>query len=235
MKVVSRTHTGKVRASNQDALLLQPGTFGLFGVADGMGGHNAGDVASRMAVLLLSRVLEGAEPTEELLRGGIEEVNQMIYEEQKKDAALSGMGTTMTVIWEDRDRVLLGHVGDSRAYRMRAGKITQISQDHSMVGELVRDGLITAEQALRHPYRNVITRALGASEDIQVDVLALDKQRGDKYLLCSDGLSEYVRPQQMEALLLRTPLEEAADTFLSLALEGGGRDNISLVLAEVTA
>lgn len=235
MNVVSRTHTGNVRASNQDALLLQPGPFGLFGVADGMGGHNAGDVASRMAVLLLGRVLEGAKPSEELLRAGMEEVNQMIYEEQRKDAALSGMGTTMTVIWEDWDQVLLGHVGDSRAYRLRAGRISQISQDHSMVGELVRDGLITPEQALRHPYRNVITRALGASETIEVDTLALDKQRGDKFLLCSDGLSEYVSPAQMEAILLRTPLEEAAELFLKLALEGGGRDNVSLVIAEVTA
>ena len=104
-----------------------------------------------------------------------------------------------------------------------------------MVGELVRDGLITPEQALRHPYRNVITRALGASETIEVDTLALDKQRGDKFLLCSDGLSEYVSPGQMEAVLQRMPLEEAAGLFLNLALEGGGRDNVSLVIAEVTA
>lgn len=235
MKAVSRTHTGNVRPSNQDALLMQPGPFGLFGVADGMGGHKAGDVASNMAVLMLGRVLEGVKPSEDLLRSGIEEVNQLIYEEQKKNDALSGMGTTMTVIWEDDDRVLLGHVGDSRAYRLRNGKIEQISQDHSMVGELVRDGVLTPEEALRHPYRNVITRALGASESIQVDTLSLDKRRGDKYLICSDGLSEYVHPEQMEAILLRTPLEEAADLFLSLALEGGGRDNISLVIAEVTA
>lgn len=235
MKVVSRTHQGNVRTSNQDALLLQPGENGLFGVADGMGGHNAGDVASRMAVLLLGRVLEGAKPSEELLRGGIEEVNLMIYEEQKKDASLSGMGTTMTVIWEDQDGILLGHVGDSRAYRLRAGNIEQVTQDHSMVGELLRDGLITPEQAKRHPYRNIITRALGAGETIEVDTMRLDKKRGDKYLICSDGLSEYVSPEKMQSILLRTPLEEAADEFLSLALEGGGRDNISLVIAEVSA
>ena len=235
MKAVSRTHIGNVRASNQDALLLQPGTYDLYGVADGMGGHKAGDVASQMAVLLLGRVLEGVRPSEALLRGGIEEVNQMIYEEQLSNEQLSGMGTTMTVIWEDETRILLGHVGDSRAYRFRNGKIEQVSQDHSMVGEMLRDGLITLEQALRHPYRNVITRALGASADVQVDVVELDKQRGDKYLLCSDGLSEYVMPEQMEAILLRTPLEEAADQFLQMALDRGGRDNISLVITEVTA
>ena len=123
MKVVSRTHQGNVRDCNEDSLLIQQGKFGLFGVADGMGGHNAGDVASRMAVLLLGRVLEGASPDEDLLRGGMEEVNQLMFEEQAKDSALSGMGTTMTVLWEDQDRILLGHVGDSRAYRMRKGKI----------------------------------------------------------------------------------------------------------------
>ena len=104
-----------------------------------------------------------------------------------------------------------------------------------MVGELVRDGFITPEEAMRHPYRNVITRALGASEGVEVDTLELDKQPGDKYLICSDGLSEYVRQPQMEQILLSMSLEEAADTFLRLALEGGGRDNISLVIAEVTA
>ena len=235
MKVVSRTHIGNVRPSNQDALLLQPGAFGLYGVADGMGGHKAGDVASSMAVTMLGRALKGAKPSEELLRGGIEEANALIFEKQKADDSLSGMGTTLTVIWEDERRVLLGHVGDSRAYLLRGGELKQISQDHSMVGELVRDGFITPEEAMRHPYRNVITRALGASEGVEVDTLELDKQPGDKYLICSDGLSEYVRQPQMEQILLSMSLEEAADTFLRLALEGGGRDNISLVIAEVTA
>lgn len=235
MKVASRTHPGKVRPSNQDALLIQAGKYGLYGVADGMGGHNAGDVASKMAVLLLGRVLEGASPSEELLRAGIEEVNLMIYEEQKTDVKLSGMGTTITVLWEAEEKIYLGHVGDSRAYLIRNGEIAQISQDHSVVGELLRDGLITKEEAKRHPYRNVITRALGAADTVQVDVTALDKQRGDKYLICSDGLSEYVQPETMFSLLLRTPHEEAADQLMALALEGGGRDNISLVIAEVTA
>ncbi|MBE5783846.1 MAG: Stp1/IreP family PP2C-type Ser/Thr phosphatase [Clostridiales bacterium] len=235
MKVVSRTHKGNVRLQNQDALLVQEGVHGLFGVADGMGGHNAGDVASRMAVLLLGRVLEGAKPDEALLRGGLEEVNLMIYEEQQKDASLSGMGTTLTAIWEDEERILLGHVGDSRAYRLRKGKLEQMTQDHSMVAELLRDGLITKEQARHHPHRNVITRALGAGETVDPDIISLDKKLGDKYLICSDGLSEYVSEAEMERILKRTPLEEAANQFLSMALEGGGRDNISLVIAEVSA
>ena len=206
MKVVSRTHQGNVRECNEDSLLLQQGSFGLFGVADGMGGHNAGDVASRMAVLLLGRVLEGATPDEALLRGGIEEVNLLMYEEQAKEASLSGMGTTMTVIWEDHERILLGHVGDSRAYRMRNGKMELLSQDHSMVAELVRNGIITEEQARTHPRRNVITRALGTAQTIEVDTATFDKKRGDKYLICSDGLYEYVTMEQMQAILLRTPL-----------------------------
>lgn len=235
MRMASRTHQGNVRATNQDALIVQPGIHGLYGVADGMGGHNAGDVASRMAVLLLGRVLEGAKPSTELLRAGIEEVNLMIYEEQCKDEKLSGMGTTITVLWEDDDQILLGHVGDSRAYRIRNMQIAQVTQDHSMVGELLRDCLITKEEALRHPYRNVITRALGAAGKIEVDTLILDKQRGDKYLICSDGLYEYVSEETILAILKKTPLEEAADQLLKLALDGGGRDNISLVIAEVTA
>lgn len=235
MRVASRTHRGNVRVSNQDALLVQPGKCGLYGVADGMGGHNAGDVASRMAVLLLGRVLEGAQPGEELLRAGMEEVNLMIFEEQRGDPALNGMGTTMTVLWEGEHSLLLGHVGDSRAYRLHHMQLSQISQDHSMVGELLRDGLLTQEEAQKHPYRNVITRALGAAESIMVDVKEIEKQPGDKFILCSDGLYEYVSPATMEAILIRTPLEEAADQLLSLALEGGGRDNITLLIAEVTA
>lgn len=235
MKAAARTHIGLVRASNQDALLLQPGKYGLYGVADGMGGHKAGDVASRMAVETVSRILKDQRPSDEMLRAGIEEANLLIYEEQLDNQALNGMGTTMTVIWEDKRAVLLGHVGDSRAYRLRDGELEQISQDHSMVAELVRDGVITPEEALRHPYRNIITRALGASETVDVDIREMDKRKGDRYLICSDGLSEYVREDKMRDILHSYSLEEAADIFLNLALEGGGRDNVSLVLTEVTA
>ncbi|MBR5430695.1 MAG: serine/threonine-protein phosphatase, partial [Firmicutes bacterium] len=148
---------------------------------------------------------------------------------------LSGMGTTLTVIWEDGDRVLLGHVGDSRAYRLRGEQLTQVSQDHSLVAEMVRDGLLTQEEADRHPYRNIITRALGTDEEVEPDILELDKQPGDRFLICSDGLTEYVKDQQLLEILTAQGMEQAADTLLGLALSGGGRDNISLVLAEVCA
>ncbi len=235
MIAASRTHIGLVRASNQDALLLMPGKNDMYGVADGMGGHKGGDIASLMAVTLVRRFLTEAKPSGEHLRRGIEEANLMIYEEQLYRPDLSGMGTTLTVIWEDKKRILLGHVGDSRCYRLHGGQLKQVSQDHSMVAELVRDGVITPEEARRHPYRNIITRALGTAETVEVDVTEIEKAKGDIYLICSDGLSEYVDEDQMQKILTSRELEDAADLLLSLALEGGGRDNISLVLAEVTA
>ncbi len=235
MKAVSRTHIGNVRKSNQDALLVQPGEFGLYGVADGMGGHKAGDVASRMAVETLKEALSSARPNEESLRKAIEKANAEIYAAQCENPDLNGMGTTLTVIWEDKRRILLGHVGDSRAYRVRGGRIEQVSQDHSMVAELVRDGLITQEEALVHPYRNIITRALGVDAEVTADIISMNKRKGDKYLICSDGLSEYVRENEMLEILASMPMSEAADTMLSMALDGGGHDNISLVIAEVSA
>ena len=235
MNVASRTHIGLVRASNQDALLLCPGKYDLYGVADGMGGHKAGDIASLMAVTLLRRFINDAKPSKERLLRAIEEANLMIYEEQLYRPDLSGMGTTLTVLWEDKKHMLLGHVGDSRAYRLRSGLFTQISQDHSMVAELVRDGLLTPEEARKHPYRNIITRALGAAETVEVDVAELDKKPGDIYLICSDGLYEYVLDEQMQDILSAHDLEDAADLMLNLALTGGGGDNVSVVLAEVTA
>ena len=235
MKAVSRTHIGNVRKSNQDALLVQPGEFGLYGVADGMGGHKAGDVASRMAVDALKEALSAARPNEEALRKAIEKANAEIYAAQCENPDLNGMGTTLTVIWEDKRRILLGHVGDSRAYRVRGGRIEQVSQDHSMVAELVRDGLITQEEALVHPYRNIITRALGVDGEVTADIVSMNKRKGDKYLICSDGLSEYVRENEMLEILTSMPMSEAADTMLSMALDGGGHDNISLVIAEVSA
>ncbi len=231
MKWVSRTHIGHVRATNQDSLLIQPG---LYGVADGMGGHKAGDIASRMAVLMLGRVLEDAKPSEPLLRGGMEEINRLVYEQQMQDENLSGMGTTMTVIWEADDFVLLGHVGDSRAYLRRDGVLTQISQDHSMVSELVRQGVLTKEMAARHPYRNVITRAIGTDISVTPDILRLDKRKGDQWLICTDGLTGYISDEEIAAALNSLPMDDAADVLLNRALDLGGGDNVTFVIAEVT-
>lgn len=231
MKWVSRTHIGHVRASNQDALLIQKN---LYGVADGMGGHKAGDIASRMAVLMLGRVLEDAAPSEYLLRAGIEEINELVYERQMEDEELSGMGTTITVLWEGSDFVLLGHVGDSRAYLRRRGTLNQISQDHSMVGEMVRQGVITKQMAERHPYRNIITKAIGTDQTVEPDILRLEKHPGDQWLLCTDGLTGYVKDDEIAMALERLSLDDAADVLLQQALDAGGGDNVSFVLTEVT-
>lgn len=233
MKVVSRTDIGRVRASNQDALLLHRDRFSLYGVADGMGGHKAGDVASRMTVDMLARLLSDKKPTENALRCAVEEVNKAVYTAQLEDPDLKGMGTTLTMLWEDEDSLLIAHVGDSRAYLLRRGEMRQVTQDHSLVGEMVRDGIITPEEAARHPYRNVITRAIGTAEDIECDIIRVDKMTGDKWLLCSDGLSEYVTDGEMAQRLENMNMEEAANALLLRALSLGGRDNVTLLLAEV--
>lgn len=233
MKVVSKTHIGNVRASNQDSVLYEE-TTRLYGVADGMGGHNGGDIASQMAVLLLARILESLFPSEENLRSGFEQVNELIYQEQLKNPILSGMGTTLTVLWENEDKILLGHIGDSRAYLMRNGKIEQISQDHSLVGEMVREGVLTEEQALAHPYRNVITQAVGTAETLNPHLETINKKAADKFILCSDGLYEYVSKDEMCELLMRYSPEDAAEKMIEKALTGGGKDNVTVLIAEVT-
>lgn len=233
MKVISRTHIGNVRASNQDSVLNEENSR-LYGVADGMGGHNGGDIASQMAVLMLPRILESIDASEENLLAGFEQVNRLIFEEQLKDQVLSGMGTTLTVLWERDQEIILGHIGDSRAYRMRNGNIEQMSMDHSVVGEMVREGLITEEQAMKHPYRNVITQAVGTSETLNPDIKTIKKQKGDKYILCSDGLYEYVSKEEMRDLLLRNAPEDAAEQMIKKALEAGGKDNVTVMIAEVT-
>ena len=230
MKFVARTHIGLIRSSNQDALLLTPA---LCGVADGMGGHKAGDVASQTTVTKLSQVLCDATPAEDLLRGAIEECNSFVYEMQLSNPDYRGMGTTATILWEEKDAMLLGHVGDSRAYLLRDGCLRQISEDHSLVNEMVQQGVLTKEQARIHPYRNVITRAVGTDPFVKVDVLQIEKKPGDIWLLCSDGLSNEVQDDALAEALKNPDLEKAADALLEMALNAGGHDNISFVIAEV--
>jgi PPM family protein phosphatase len=232
MKSASRTHPGHISKVNQDSLLLKEGRYGLFAVADGMGGHKAGDVASHMAVLMLERVLEDVKPSESLLRSAIKEVNQLIFDEQIKDKSLDGMGTTLTVLWEDSESILLGHVGDSRAYLYRSGILTQVSVDHSVVAEMLRAGAISTKMAAVHPYRHMITRAVGSLGDIEVDVVSTLKKRGDRWLVCSDGLVEYASDEFIGKCLKTMPIQTAADALMQKALEGGGRDNISLIILE---
>ncbi len=227
-----RTHTGMIRKSNQDSLLAKSGAFPLYAVADGMGGHRGGNVASAMAVACLSEMDLSLPPDKGLLNDAVLLANSLIWKRQRDDFSLSGMGTTLTALWEGREYVILAHVGDSRAYLCRGGILTQKTSDHSLVGELLRSGAITPEMARNYPYRNIVTRAVGTDETLDCDLIRVDKQPLDRWLLCSDGLTEYATKENL-LLAMQMPLEAAADTLLQLALDGGGRDNITLILLEV--
>ncbi len=229
LRVTSRTDVGLVRKNNQDAVILGDG---LMGVADGMGGHQGGETASAGARDGLLRALKGKKPSRETLEDAVKEVNLALWNQQEADETLSGMGTTLSVIWPAEDQMLIAHVGDSRVYLLREGKIRQVTRDHSMVADLVRRGMLTEEQAAVHPMRNYITRAVGTEPAIQVDMLGMERQAGDRWLICSDGLHGLLKNQELEKIMGQESLDEAADQMMREALDRGGRDNISLVLIQ---
>ena len=224
-----RTDMGKIRKINQDALILGNG---LYGVADGMGGHKGGEIASGGLRDGLLRETEGKTPDPETMRDAVITVNGELFEQQEKDASLSGMGTTLTLIWPKKDCMIIGQVGDSRAYLLRDGHMRQVTQDHSMVAEMVRRGVLTEEQAASHPMRNYITRAVGTEDTIEIDITETQREKGDRWLICSDGLYGMMTRARLEELVCVENLEQAADELLQEALRGGGRDNISLILLQ---
>lgn len=224
-----RTDMGKVRANNQDAPIVSE-KLRLYGVADGMGGHKGGEVASTSARDDLLRELEGKTPSVAALSGAIEEVNRQIYHQQEHDDALTGMGTTLSVLWMSDNFVYIGHVGDSRVYLLRDGEFKQMTLDHSLVEQLVREGVLTEEEAQNHPMRNIITRAIGTDESVEVDVVVEERRKGDLWLACSDGLHGLVNDRQMRDALRQYAPEKAADVLLKAALDAGGRDNVTLVI-----
>ena len=231
MRVCHRTHQGLVRSSNQDSLLVDQG---VYGVADGMGGHKGGETASRVAVQVVKNALRGKKPETRALEVGVEAANRRIFDMARHDSALSGMGTTLTFLWEADSSVHLCHVGDSRAYLWRNGELKQITDDHSLVAELLRSNMISPEAARTHPYRNVITRAVGVDPVVTADIFAHDKQEGDLWLICSDGLTNMVPDDTLASVLKEAETDEAAaDELLALALEKGGTDNITFVLCRV--
>lgn len=233
MRAVSRTDVGRVRAENQDSLVVAQGISNLYAVADGMGGHRGGNIASEIAVTTLKKQLLGLSASEDMLRKCIRQINLAIFGRQMNDEQLSGMGTTLTVLWELPEAFLLGHVGDSRCYRLRGEELKQISTDHSLVGELLNSGILTEEEAATYPYRNVITRAVGTDQKMEPDVLTVDKRPGDRFLLCSDGLTEYLKKDRLLSMMQHKDLDTAADRMMRYALDGGGQDNITLILLEV--
>ena len=235
LKPFGVTHAGKVRQNNEDALLVGEGKDEtLFVVADGIGGFEAGEVASSLAV----DVLKDLQP-DEPFKAAIGEANRRIVAAGRGDEKLSGMGTTVVAIrfgGTQREPVAeVAHVGDSRAYLMRGGDMNPITEDHSLVAELVRSGDLTRDQAAEHPQKNLITRALGADEEVDVDTAILPVEVGDRILLCSDGLSDMVSEAGISEILADSPEdpERVARGLLSAALDAGGNDNITIVVVDV--
>jgi protein phosphatase len=222
-----------VRTNNQDAVLAEVTTFA---VADGMGGHAGGEIASATAVASLRANLATTTTAEGLLEA-IREANRAVGQAGEEDPDLSGMGTTAVVavlVGTDLgDRLLIGNVGDSRAYHFHEGALTQVTDDHSMVGELLREGSITEEEAAHHPQRHVITRVLGTSADVDVDLFELNLSEGDRVLLCSDGLTNEVTAEEIiRVLRTTTDPTEAAEDLVRRANAHGGNDNVSVVVID---
>ena len=225
------THTGKVRPTNQDVLVVSE-KLHLYGVADGMGGHKGGETASAGCRDRVLEALQEQTHSLEALRKAIEEANTALFRQQQEDENLSGMGTTLSLVWFSESFAYLAHVGDSRIYCLRDGELQQMTDDHSLVGELVRMGELTPEQAEKHPMRNVILRAVGTEEGIKVDLAVEERRAGDVWLICSDGLHGMVSDKDMAEILKAHDVDKAADLLMGAALNAGGRDNISLVVLE---
>jgi serine/threonine protein phosphatase PrpC len=236
------TNPGNVRENNEDSVALlwhsRPDAeagmvVGL--VADGMGGHQCGEVASQIAAELIPRVLfRSRQELPQALREAFTEANADILHLAKKDPGKAGMGTTGAVVAMDGDDAWCAWVGDSRIYLLRGSRCYQISQDHTVVGELVRSGHLTAEEARNHADRNVLSRALGTRRKVEIDVLGrpVRLQNGDRFLLCSDGLHDLLSDDDITKLAAEGKLQECAESLVGLALERGGYDNVSVVLLE---
>jgi serine/threonine protein phosphatase PrpC len=226
------TDPGRRRRHNEDAFVAEPP---LFAIADGMGGAQAGELASRLAAAAVGRAEPEGRTGRERVVGLIEEANRSVYERAASDESVSGMGTTMTVAVVEDDQVWIGHVGDSRAYLLRDGALEQVTDDHSLVAELVRSGRLSPDEADSHPHRSVITRVLGTDPEVAVDVMAVPTRPGDVFMLCSDGLYSMVGDAAILGFLEgnRSDLDAAALVLVDSANAAGGEDNITVVLFEV--
>jgi PPM family protein phosphatase len=226
------SHAGRKRRHNEDAYVLQPP---LFAVADGMGGAKAGEVASSLAAGALQESDGDGSSGEARVTALIEEANRRVFRRASEDREASGMGTTMTVAVVEDDRVAIGHVGDSRAYLIRDGRLEQLTDDHSLVAELVRSGKLTPEEAEIHPQRAVITRAVGTEPDVDVDTFSVQGAPGDLFLICSDGLTDMVDEETILGAVEqnRGDLKKAAKALVNAANQGGGEDNITVVFFEL--
>jgi len=227
--VGASSDVGRVRDGNEDSYLVQDP---FFVVADGMGGHAAGDVASRVAVQTISeRVGDGAAATPDGVERAVKDANAAIYEKASSDPSLHGMGTTCTLVLVAESEIHIAHVGDSRAYLFRAGELSQLTEDHTLVGRMVKEGRLQPEEAERHPQRSIITRVLGVGDEVEVDLLTIPIEKEDKILICSDGLSSMVDVEGIRSVLAQDEDPQATvDALIDLANDAGGEDNITAVV-----
>jgi serine/threonine protein phosphatase PrpC len=235
LRVVEQAYvsdTGRQRTANEDSYFAGSP---VFAVADGMGGAQAGEVASRLAAAALkesgSRTLGGEQRISDL----IQEANRRVYDRSSTDPNTSGMGTTITVALVENGNVAFGHVGDSRAYLIRDGTMEQVTEDHSLVNELMKSGKLSPEEAEAHPQRSVITRALGTDPDVDADTFTIEAKTGDVFLLCSDGLTDMVGEREILELVERNrqDLDVALKSLVRAANRSGGEDNITVVAFEI--
>ncbi|MGZ8867753.1 MAG: Stp1/IreP family PP2C-type Ser/Thr phosphatase [Thermoanaerobaculia bacterium] len=239
VRAVLRTDVGKVRSENQDyGTMTAPEdskTGQLMIVADGMGGHRGGATASRLAAQTVKEQFLSAASSDlnEVLHGALETANTKIWSEAQANPDLRGMGTTTSALVVRGGKGWFAHVGDSRIYLVRDQEIRQLTDDHSLVASMVREGLLTTKEAENHPRRNVLQRSMGVSEEVEIDVRGpIDLQEGDVFIICSDGLHGVVKEEEMKQVA-RLPLEAAADDFLRRALEKGAPDNVTVIVARV--
>lgn len=249
VKFSGATDVGRARKHNEDSIFLPTDTrLGI--VADGMGGHASGEIASRIAVETMSDYYQRTEQEQPLTwpykvdREARADRNRMvtsimlanleIYERAQRDASCKGMGTTVDAVHFLDDTMIIGHVGDSRVYRYREGKLLQLTEDHSLINDYIKMKRVTAEEAENWPHKNVVVRALGNKDTVQVDLVQESPRAGDTFLLCSDGLTDMLSDAQISRVLdSETDLDRAVDVLIAGANEAGGNDNISVVLARV--
>lgn len=231
------TDVGRARERNEDSYIA--GEY-VFAVADGLGGHNAGDVASRLAVEPLAALDRTVDSTPvdrvaDALSTAVDAANRAVYRRAQNDAKVRGMGTTLTAVAISDGSAHLAHVGDSRCYLIRSGEMTQLSSDHTLVARMVAEGKLTPEQAETHPQRSILTRALGAEPEVDVDTLEIQLQAADRLLLCSDGLSSVIGEDQiLKTMQDSKDLKETCKRLIDAANQRGGPDNITVVVVEVT-
>ena len=242
MNVSALTDVGLVRNNNEDSFYKSTDfDLPLFVVADGMGGHNAGETASKMAIEIVKKYfvenknsLNSEKRIISIIQDSIKEANEKIYKLSKDDKLCSGMGTTITLAYILGEKIYIGHVGDSRAYIINNSHICQITEDHSLVQELLKSGSITIEECKTHPQRNMITRAVGTSEDIEVDIIIKPFNQNDILFICSDGLSNMVNDNDIIHIFNNESLiKKACENLIKKAKDNGGKDNITVIAIEL--